>query len=169
MIDNEALLKWVQDNNIKARTIEYFWDTFNDYKNDLPKEEFEIYFDGGYENYIKLWFRSISQRVVFLDYLDRRNENVDVIEASLRVGYKDDRCYGTYSVYYDLSGNITDCTLGCEWEKWYINLRKEILEEFKIEFSNTAAAEGIECELASKIISKTIDKINKEWDDSESS
>lgn len=164
MISNGALSKWLQDNNIKSRTIEYFWDAFNNYKNDLSKEEFELYFDNDYKKDIKLWFKSISQTIVFEDYLD---ENVDVIEASIEIGYKDDKYYGTYSVYYDLLGNVTDDALLCEWEKWYINLRKKVLEELKAEFFNTAVNESIEPDLANEIINKTSENLNKLWYSSE--
>lgn len=168
MINNETLLRWVEDNNIEARTIEYFWNAFNNYKDDLSKEEFETYFDNDYEKYIKLWFRSISQRVVFLDCLDEDNENIDVIEAVIEIGYKDDRHYGTYSAYYNFLGDIIDDELDCEWERFYINLRKEILEEFKMEFVNTAVIEGSEHESALIIVNKVIGKIRKEWDAEES-
>lgn len=152
-MDNDALLRWVEENNIKTKTIENFWNAFNNYKEDLTKEELERYFEGYDEKHLKLWFRSVSQRAVFLDYYDKSNKNLDVIEACIEIIYKNTECYGTYSAFYDFSGNITDDSLDCEWEKWYINMKKDILEEFKIEFSDKAIKEGIDPKVASKIVS----------------
>ena len=151
-MDNNALIKWMHDNNIIERTFQYFWEAFNNYKNKLSKEKFELYFNDYDEKEIKLRFRSISQRVVFLEYLQNDNSNVNIIEARVLIEYNDDTTYGEYSAFYDFSGNVIDDTLGSNWEKWYVNLRKEVFGEVTKEFADLAFSEGIDPKLVTKVV-----------------
>lgn len=153
-MDNSILLKWFEDNHIKTRTYEYFWEAFNNYLNNLSPREIEEYFGEFNPNDITIWIRSISQKCVFWDHYDSTNENQDFVEVCLNIVYKNDETFGSYYAMYDFSGEIFDDSFGSDWEIKLEYYRKQILAQVKDKFFNIATSQGMKKDVVTKIINR---------------
>lgn len=162
-VNTSELRKWVEENDVKERTFEGFKYCFSNYLSEEP-EEFEKYF-GKYESEkMKVFFYKVELKYVNPEYIDSINDDLEFIEAYLRIEYNGDYL-GYYSLLFNFDGDTFDDFLVWEWRDWYIAHKLDILNELRKEFAEKVAGSGINQEsenLLIKLIDEKIDKAKKD-------
>ncbi len=106
-MDTKEFKNWIIENDIWKRTIEHFWECFENYRIEEPIE-FEKYFNKFNKDMLKLSMNEVALKIKHWEYLeDGYNENQEYVEGCLYLEY-DDLYIGYYSLLFNFSGESFD-------------------------------------------------------------
>lgn len=127
--------EWIRKHEIQRRTLEAFWMNFDSYKEE-SQEDFEEVFWQYSKDKLKIHIDDISLHIKDLKYLAPNNNDLEYIEARVRMEYRN-VLTGYYRIRYRLDGEIDDDFFISEWvgQRHYLSLGllEDILEEIKQE------------------------------------
>lgn len=138
-MNSDQLKQWYVDNNIEERTINGFWNYFNNYRNE-ELYDFEDNFGNIDDRLVELKVSKIQFTVIF--------ECGDFIYAILDI-YYNNKYIGSYKSVYTLDGEIDDDLLNLE----DTNYIKRIVDRYNnsIKIAENLLREGLSAELVARV------------------
>lgn len=97
----DKIREWIKNNNIEKKTMEYFYDNFNSYRNE-EEEEFKEYFG----DFCKENFYTYINRVYFkLGNWPKCDYSHIIVEVDM---IYNDKSIGEYSIYFNFNTEVED-------------------------------------------------------------
>ena len=127
------LRRWMEENDVKNRTLESFWVCLDNYL-DEEKEEVVKYFGKFDKTRLSTVFYKTEVKIVNHDEIGSAEGDREFIESYLRLKYKSSDI-GYYSLLFDFKGEVFDDFFVLDCKDWFAYKKLDVLNELRDDFN----------------------------------